>query len=78
MRLEAPVLWIGPEADDNQIATIACRCSLERDGDHDETHVAELVADEGFAYVAPTDAPVSSGVRSASPAVYTVVARTVG
>lgn len=49
---EDPVLWIGPGASDDVIATIACRRSLrnKRGVDPSERAVREAVARAGFRY----------------------------
>lgn len=50
VRLEDPLLWIGPDADDDFIATIACRRILKSEGVSDEGAVLLRVEFEGFAY----------------------------
>lgn len=53
VRLQDPVLWFGEAADENLIATIACRHRLRRRHVVDEQRVQQLVEKEGFLYMPP-------------------------
>ena len=61
VRQRRGVLEVGPGADDNEIATVACRRLLAIDGMFDERAVAALVESYGFDYLAP--APMWSQAR---------------
>lgn len=71
IQVEDPVLWVGPGADDDLIATIACRRSLQRQGVVDEAVVCLFVEAEGFKYSngAANDnsaMPVAAGLRKSA------------
>jgi hypothetical protein len=51
VRLDGPVMEVGPSADPNAVVTFGCRRILARCGVHDEASVLRLVEHYGFAYV---------------------------
>jgi hypothetical protein len=53
VRRDDPILWVGPGASDDLIATTACRCHLHHRGIHSEARVRALVINEGYDYVRP-------------------------
>lgn len=65
--VEDPALWIGPGADDDLIATHACRRQLRSEGVTDEDAVRLRVAEEGFVYRTDVANDVGPQVAKASP-----------
>lgn len=77
--VEDPLLWVGPQADDDVIATIACRRAVRAEGRAGEDAVRERVELEGYAYRLEPANDVSTGMVKASPrSAQAGSARTVG